>query len=530
MAKRKQTCILVLGMHRSGTSALAGVLSRLEVYLGSDLMKADEDNSKGYYENKNFYQINQSLLEQINSSWDDVFYDEEKLDKIVDTIQLKEMIQKEFTYSNLFAIKDPRLVYLFPIYKKILEELDIDIKIVIPYRNPLEVGASLRKRNGISLEKGMLLWIYHILIAEKFSRNHPRFFLSFDDLMTQPQKILKEMSKALDIDLYQRYKKFSKEIDVFLEPSLKHHNIELQNISDHLPSIVSSILEHKINFNESAISHIFDDLMMQFYDYRKLFFNQNLIDEFQKGKKAIIHLYNMNKEHEEKNRELDIQKNVVVEQEDTINELLIQLQEGKNGLNHQASVIDELKAQIVDRDNRVKHQESVISELEDQLQDRQNRVNHQESVLSEKQVILTEQKNTITELLTQLKEGQKALKYQAGVVKRQKNAITKLQLEHDKNSSGLEYQAKIISEYKDQINKLTTQLDESQRVVGSQHERIQELEIKSKKINHNISEYTTKVIELDKENVELKKELIELYSSKSWRWMRFVRKTMRKLK
>ena len=54
----KQTCILILGMHRSGTSALTGVLSLLDVYLGSELMPASEDNKKGYFENKNLYRIN----------------------------------------------------------------------------------------------------------------------------------------------------------------------------------------------------------------------------------------------------------------------------------------------------------------------------------------------------------------------------------------------------------------------------------------------------------------------------------------
>ena len=46
----KQTCILVLGMHRSGTSALTGVLGLLDVYL-ADTTRGDENNKKGYFEN-----------------------------------------------------------------------------------------------------------------------------------------------------------------------------------------------------------------------------------------------------------------------------------------------------------------------------------------------------------------------------------------------------------------------------------------------------------------------------------------------
>ena len=74
----KQTCILVPGMHRSGTSALTGTLYLLDVYLGKDLMPGNFANKKGYFENNTLFKINENLLSQINSSWDDVFFDETK--------------------------------------------------------------------------------------------------------------------------------------------------------------------------------------------------------------------------------------------------------------------------------------------------------------------------------------------------------------------------------------------------------------------------------------------------------------------
>jgi len=190
----KQTCILVLGMHRSGTSALTGVLSLLDVYLGSELMPANFSNEKGYFENYVLFRENDRLLSQIDSSWDDIFYDKSKLDLIEETKNLKEIIQKEFKYSKIFAIKDPRLAFLFPIYKNVLEELNIDIKIILPYRNPIEVANSLQKRESMSLEKGMLLWAYHFLLAEKFSRGYKRVFVGFDDLMNNIEDSIQGLS------------------------------------------------------------------------------------------------------------------------------------------------------------------------------------------------------------------------------------------------------------------------------------------------------------------------------------------------
>ena len=65
----KQTCILILGMHRSGTSALSGTLSILDVYLGSKLIPALEQNAKGFFENTQLNTLNNNL-QQISDCWE----------------------------------------------------------------------------------------------------------------------------------------------------------------------------------------------------------------------------------------------------------------------------------------------------------------------------------------------------------------------------------------------------------------------------------------------------------------------------
>jgi hypothetical protein len=69
MNGEKRKCIMVLGMHRSGTSALTGVLGLLDIYLGSELIQADPANSKGYFENSKINTFNEELLNSMDSSW-----------------------------------------------------------------------------------------------------------------------------------------------------------------------------------------------------------------------------------------------------------------------------------------------------------------------------------------------------------------------------------------------------------------------------------------------------------------------------
>ncbi|WP_457743513.1 sulfotransferase family protein [Sulfurimonas sp.] len=287
---KKQTCILVLGMHRSGTSALTGTLGLLGVYLGSELMEANFANEKGYFENNHLYRVNETLLSQIGSSWNDTFYNESKVEAINDVDKLKETIQKEFEFAKIFAIKDPRLIYLFPVYEKVLKEMDIDIKIVLPYRNPIEVANSLNKRNEMPLEKGMLLWAYHFLLAEKYSRAYERAFVEFDELISSTDSVVENISKTLDLKLITKYKKKKKEISEFLEPSLKHHNISADSLSHKAPSIVRNVLALKERFNEDSLDKEFDTLREDLFSYQKLFYNREIVNSLDEGQRAKEHL------------------------------------------------------------------------------------------------------------------------------------------------------------------------------------------------------------------------------------------------
>ena len=273
----KQTCILVLGMHRSGTSALTGVLEMLGVYL-SGTTKGDKNNEKGYFENGKVQRLNDRIFSQLDSGWDDEFFSLSKLESLPHiTNELKIIISEDFEYSKLFAIKDPRVCLLFPLWGKALKELDVDVKIILPYRNPVEVATSLHKRNGMSVEKGMLLWAYHFLLAEKFSREYERVFVSFDDLMSDTEKVINEISSKLTLDFKDKYAKHRNEISGFLEPGLKHHNISIENLSANVPNIIKDILSLRSGFNNENLSEKFDALRNQLFGYQKLFYHDDIV-------------------------------------------------------------------------------------------------------------------------------------------------------------------------------------------------------------------------------------------------------------
>jgi len=229
-------------MHRSGTSALTGALECLGVALPSDLLPPMEDNPKGYFEGVQVLEINERILESLQSSYDDTRYTIDIPEGTVAAFlpEVKRFIEAEFQYSKFFALKDPRLCLTFPVWERALTELGISVKIIIPYRNPFEIARSLQKRNDFSVEKGILLWVKYFLHAEFYSRGQARLFVGFNQLLQKTQEKINELAVFTGVELVENS---TKSLDNFLDKDLKHHNLGINNVDDNLPDFVKKLIE-----------------------------------------------------------------------------------------------------------------------------------------------------------------------------------------------------------------------------------------------------------------------------------------------
>ncbi len=268
----KQDCIIVFGMHRSGTSTLMGLLNILGVKLGPNLMNPAEDNPKGFFENNSIVQVNEKILRSLNSSWHDLFsfsgdwWNQEYLN--VYKKEIIENIAKEFKKPEIFGIKDSRLCILLPFWKKIFEELNIKPHYIISVRNPLEVADSLKKRNGFSIEKSMHLWMKYMLNAEYYSRGYPRTFSRYDDLLKDAKQVIDKITYTLDIKLPRSFPEVKEEIESFIDPEMKHHNFDGKFIGNNIAPVVSVLnnLFNECSTRDSvdeSITKTFDDIRMQ---------------------------------------------------------------------------------------------------------------------------------------------------------------------------------------------------------------------------------------------------------------------------
>lgn len=221
-------CIVVLGMHRSGTSALTAVLSMLGAYPSESLIPPEEDvNPKGFWEHADIVSIHDELLQSMGFTW----YDERPLPEKwwsytwVEPycIRLKEIVLRDFSQTPLWILKDPRCCRLLPLWLKIFEELHCTPFFVIILRNPSEVVSSLTERAGFHEAKSYLLWLRYVLDSEKWSKDHPRAIVTYeqllDDWRSSADSIANQLGLEWPLDKYD----VQETVEEFLDSSLRHH-------------------------------------------------------------------------------------------------------------------------------------------------------------------------------------------------------------------------------------------------------------------------------------------------------------------
>lgn len=217
--------ILVLGMHRSGTSVLARLLNMIGLYFAPEGVStgANQENPKGFWERRDVRQANDRLLHAAGADWDMVG------SFSIDKIPAEELEQAEREMRSVvleldahrpWFIKEPRLCLLFPVWRPLLE-MPVCIHI---HRHPLEVALSLRERNGFSIPLGLALWERYNLAAFAASAGTPRILVQHAALLRSPAEALQSIAEQLvKFGVRGLRQPAEAEINAFIQPSLHHH-------------------------------------------------------------------------------------------------------------------------------------------------------------------------------------------------------------------------------------------------------------------------------------------------------------------
>lgn len=222
----RRCALIVLGAHRSGTSALAGVLSLLGAQAPRALLPSAKDNPRGFWESAEIVKFHDDILKSSGSRWNDWdAFNPDWLDS-AEAVGFSErvaaLLEQEYSNARLLLLKDPRICRLLPFWLQALGRLEIIPKFVLPLRHPLEVARSLQQRNGLGRNRALLIWLRHVLEAEHATRSSSRTFVRYEDLLDDWRKQVPRIADQLGVRWPRWSSAVEAQIDDYLSRELRH--------------------------------------------------------------------------------------------------------------------------------------------------------------------------------------------------------------------------------------------------------------------------------------------------------------------
>lgn len=225
----RPTIVCVLGMSRSGTSLTARILNLAGVYLGpeDELLWHRASNARGHWESRPMLRFNEWLLRSLGGSWRTPPAMPPGWERSEALAAEREMarrfVEDTFGRRGLWGWKDPRNSLTLPFWQRLLPEL----RYVICLRNPLDVAASLRRREGMGEEEVLNLWRTYAEQSLANTQGGRRIVVSYEDYFTpgrSPVERLLEFacgSAAVGAATIGR-------IEATIEEGLRHHSMPVE--------------------------------------------------------------------------------------------------------------------------------------------------------------------------------------------------------------------------------------------------------------------------------------------------------------
>ncbi len=210
-------------MHRSGTSALAGIATLLGATPPGNVMPAADDNPAGFWESEPIVILNQALLIVTGHNWYDCLT---YASSDIPAAELEEvrrdmtrLLEQEFGAAPLTVVKDPRLSLVLHLWRPALR----NCAALLCLRHPAEVAGSLMRRDRFPNDLALMLWLHYTLEAERNSRFAHRAIVSYDLMLRDWRATVRRAGQQAGIRWHQDPAMAQEDATRFIGPRLRHH-------------------------------------------------------------------------------------------------------------------------------------------------------------------------------------------------------------------------------------------------------------------------------------------------------------------
>ena len=232
-AVQRRPIVLVLGMHRSGTSLCSHILSALGVDMADNIagpgnVSVTPDNPQGHWERWEIVEFHDRILGLFNRAYLGRFHDFGLpvawwADSRVVQIR-REIVAflRQRMGDGYFGFKDPRTVRLMPVWHQILSELKLVPKLVLCLRNPAQIARSLNAREGLEREIGEYRWLVHMVDFFRYTSNFDFCTVEYEEWFNNPSANIEKLQKFLDLSWQQSEADLALVLSGIIDPGSRH--------------------------------------------------------------------------------------------------------------------------------------------------------------------------------------------------------------------------------------------------------------------------------------------------------------------
>jgi hypothetical protein len=190
--------VVVLGMHRSGTSVITKSLEACGVFLGNKLVPGQSDNEKGFFEDAEVNQLNEQFLSEIGCTWNSIFLPDVNESLVADYIDKgARILNARFSGATQWALKEPRITRLPFIWEHVFVKCGADVQYILANRHPFSVADSLKSRNNLPRRHSLVLWVIHQAIGLRTIAKHGGIVVDYDCFIDDPFRELYRISNYI---------------------------------------------------------------------------------------------------------------------------------------------------------------------------------------------------------------------------------------------------------------------------------------------------------------------------------------------
>ena len=422
--KSSGSALLVLGMHRSGTSAMAGALGLCGAWVGeeTELTGKNVENPLGFWERRDMRELCDGILHSAGADWWKIasFNPDAIPQEILAGHRRKfEEIVTALDEHGTWVVKEPRLCLVLPVLRDYIKN-PVCIHI---FRNPLEVAYSLQRRNGFSIAAGLALWETYNLRALSASGNLPRVSVSHESLMLHPVETLHALVDWLEeLAVTHLAKPDSGLVERFIDPFLYRQRVTDEETEDYLLSSQralwlrlrsSEVFKHDEDASVPRVTrrHLLDLESIEFSLARYQ-------DTIKDREKMLRDREKMLREREkmlwERDRRVSVLEGKVSAREKTIASYQHMISDREKTLQARRKRVSDLESRVKDCEKTIEKitqaRDKRVSDLEGRVKDREKTIARYQDTLKDRKKTIQARDKRVSDLEGRVKDREKTIR------------------------------------------------------------------------------------------------------------------------